>query len=51
MDHLPDEYKADVRRKMQNAYAMVDYDDAKRALERMVSISTAEEFAAEAGAS
>jgi putative transposase len=35
VDHLPDEYKADVRRKMQNAYAMVDYDDAKRALERL----------------
>ena len=35
VNHLPDEYKADVRRKMQNAYAMVDYDDAKRALERL----------------
>jgi putative transposase len=35
VDHLPDEYKADVRRKMQNAYAMVDYGDAKRALERL----------------
>jgi transposase-like protein len=35
VDHLPDEYKSDVRRKMQNAYAMVDYDDAKRALERL----------------
>src|ERR1700704_2068928 len=35
VDHLPDEYKADVRRKMRNAYAMVDYDDAKRALERL----------------
>src|SRR2546426_8909787 len=35
VDHLPDEYKADVRRKLQNAYAMVDYGDAKRALERL----------------
>src|SRR5579859_931503 len=35
VDHLPDEYKADVRRKIQNAYAMLDYDDAKRALERL----------------
>src|ERR1700704_5152593 len=32
-DHLPDEHKADVRRKLQNAYAMADYADAKRALE------------------
>ena len=35
VDHLPDEHKADVRRKLQNAYAMVDYADAKRALERL----------------
>ena len=35
VDHLPDEYKADVRRKLQNAYSMVDYGDAKRALERL----------------
>jgi putative transposase len=35
IDHLPDEHKADVRRKLQNAYAMVDYADAKRALERL----------------
>jgi transposase-like protein len=33
VDHLPEEYKADVRRKMQNAYSMADYADAKRALE------------------
>jgi putative transposase len=33
VDHLPEEYKADVRRKLQNAYAMADYEDAKRALE------------------
>jgi putative transposase len=35
VDHLPDERKADVRRKMQNAYAMADYTDAKRALDRL----------------
>jgi transposase-like protein len=35
VEHLPEEYKADVRRKLQNAYAMVDYLDAKKALERL----------------
>src|SRR5690349_6686212 len=35
VDHLPEEHKADVRRKLQNAYAMADYVDAKRALERL----------------
>lgn len=35
VDHLPDEHKADVRRKIQNAYAMNDYGDAKRALDRL----------------
>jgi putative transposase len=35
VDHLPDEYKADVRRKLQNAYAMADYQDAKRALQKL----------------
>jgi transposase-like protein len=35
VDHLPDEYKADIKRKMQNAYAMAEYADAKRALERL----------------
>jgi transposase-like protein len=35
VDHLPDEHKADVRRKMQNAYAMAEYADAKRALEQL----------------
>jgi transposase-like protein len=34
-DHLPEEYKADVKKKLQNAYAMTDYADAKRALERL----------------
>ena len=35
VDHLPDEHKAEVRRKLQNAYAMADYADAKRALDRL----------------
>jgi putative transposase len=35
VDHLPDEFKADIRRKMRNAYAMVDYSDAKRALDQL----------------
>jgi transposase-like protein len=35
VDHLPEEHKAGVRRKMQNAYAMPDYADAKKALERL----------------
>ena len=35
VDHLPEEYKADVKKKMQNAYAMAGYDDAKRALDRL----------------
>jgi putative transposase len=35
VDHLPDEHKADVRRKLQNAYAMADYADAKRALDSL----------------
>lgn len=35
IDHLPDEYKAGVKRKMQNAYALLEYDDAKRALDSL----------------
>ena len=35
VDHLPEEYKADVKRKLQNAYAMADYEDAKRALQKL----------------
>jgi putative transposase len=35
LDHLPEEHKAGVRRKLQNAYAMVDYAEARRALERL----------------
>ena len=35
IDHLPQDHKNDVKRKLQNAYAMVEYADAKRALERL----------------
>lgn len=35
VDHLPDEYKADVRRKLQNAYSMAGYPEAKRALDQL----------------
>jgi transposase-like protein len=35
VDHLPDEYKADVKKKLQNAYAMAEYSEAKRALEKL----------------
>lgn len=33
--HLTEEYQAEVRRKMQHAYAMVDYGDAQRAMTRL----------------
>jgi putative transposase len=35
IDHLPEEHKADVKRKLQNAYAMAEYADAKKALDRL----------------
>jgi putative transposase len=35
IDHLPQDHKADVKRKLQNAYALVEYSDAKRALDRL----------------
>lgn len=35
IDHLPEEYKADVRRKLQNAYSTLDYEAAKKALETL----------------
>jgi putative transposase len=35
VDHLPEEHKADVKKKLQNAYAMADYADAKRALDHL----------------
>jgi putative transposase len=36
IDHLTDEYKADVRRKLQNAYDLLEYQPAKLALTRLV---------------
>jgi transposase-like protein len=35
IDHLPEEHKPSVKKKLQNAYAMTEYADAKRALERL----------------
>ena len=35
VDHLPEEYKPAVKKKLQNAYAMSEYADAKRALDRL----------------
>jgi putative transposase len=35
IDHLPQDHKTDVKRKLQNAYAMAEYSDAKRALDRL----------------
>ena len=35
VDHLPEEHKSAVKKKLQNAYAMTEYADAKRALERL----------------
>jgi putative transposase len=35
VDHLPDEYKAEVRRKLQNAYSMTGYAEAQRALDQL----------------
>ena len=35
VDHLPEEHKPAVKKKLQNAYAMSDYADARRALERL----------------
>ena len=33
--HLPEDYRESIDRKMANAYAMTDYQDAKRALEKL----------------
>jgi putative transposase len=30
IDHLPDEHKSAIKKKLQNAYAMAEYSDAKR---------------------
>jgi transposase-like protein len=35
VDHLPEEHKPAVKKKLQNAYSMSEYADAKRALERL----------------
>ena len=35
LDHLPEEYRQTVKRKLQNAYGMAEYTDAKRALEKL----------------
>ncbi len=35
LEHLPEEHKPAVKRKLQAAYAMTDYEEAKRALERL----------------
>jgi transposase-like protein len=35
IDHLPEEHKSAVKKKTQSAYAMSEYADAKRALERL----------------
>jgi putative transposase len=37
IDHLPEEHKPAIKKKLQNAYAMTEYADAKRALERFAS--------------
>lgn len=36
IDHLTEEYKSDVKRKLQNAYNLLDYQPAKQALTRLV---------------
>jgi len=36
LDHLPEEHRAAVGKKLQNAYAMSEYADAKRALTRLL---------------
>ena len=35
VDHLPEDFQRDVRRKLRNAYGMTNYSDAKRALESL----------------
>jgi len=35
VDHFPEEHQTDVKRKLQNAYAMAEYADAKGALQRL----------------
>jgi len=35
LDHLPEEHRQGVKRQLQNAYAMAEYAEAKRALEKL----------------
>jgi hypothetical protein len=35
LDHLPQEHKANIRRKLQNAYAMAEYAHAQSALQAL----------------
>ena len=35
IDHLPEQHKEAVKKKLRNAYAMIEYDSAKQALERL----------------
>lgn len=35
IDHLPEEHKLPIKQKLQNAYSLTEYADAKRALERL----------------
>src|SRR5207302_1417650 len=35
IDHLPEEHQTEVKHKLQNAYAMVEYSEAKRALQSL----------------
>jgi transposase-like protein len=35
LDHLPEQHRQAVKRKLQNAYAMAAYPEAKRALEKL----------------
>jgi len=36
VDHLPEEHRAEVKRKLRNAYAMVEYSEAKHALQNLL---------------
>jgi hypothetical protein len=35
VDHLPEEHKPAAKKKLQNAYALTEYADSRRALERL----------------
>ena len=35
LDHLPQEHRRSVRQKLNNAYAMAEYAEARRALDRL----------------